>query len=108
VVLLASRRKLHVRYNGCTFEERIGTGWWDMGIWRLKGMRGNIDLNMPCTQEEVSHILPCEGTRNWMDRNDPDTHQYIQCSCDNLFLYFIHNLFTKFSMNMLHYVHPHT
>jgi hypothetical protein len=25
----------------CTFEERRGTVWWKMGIWRLKGMRGN-------------------------------------------------------------------
>jgi hypothetical protein len=27
----------------CTIEERKGTGWWKMDIWRLKGMRGNID-----------------------------------------------------------------
>jgi hypothetical protein len=27
----------------CTFEERNGIGWWKMGSWRLKGMRGNID-----------------------------------------------------------------
>jgi hypothetical protein len=27
----------------CTFQERKGTGWWKMGIWRLKGMRGNTD-----------------------------------------------------------------
>jgi hypothetical protein len=27
----------------CTFEEIKGIGWCKMGIWRLKGMRGNID-----------------------------------------------------------------
>jgi hypothetical protein len=33
---------LHLR----TFEERKGIGWWKMGIWRLKGMRGNIDKSV--------------------------------------------------------------
>jgi hypothetical protein len=55
----------------CTFEERKGTGWWKMGIWRLKGMRGNIDKGVcpVCRKEEGgSHILQCEGTRVWRGR----------------------------------------
>jgi hypothetical protein len=42
-----------------------------MGIWRLKGMRGNIDKDVcpVCRKEEGgSHILKCEGTRVWRDR----------------------------------------
>jgi hypothetical protein len=31
-----------------------------MGIWRLKGMRGNIDKG--------AFILQCEGTSVWRDR----------------------------------------
>jgi hypothetical protein len=35
----------------CTFEERKGIGWWKMGIWRLRGIRGNIDKGgMSCMQ----------------------------------------------------------
>jgi hypothetical protein len=55
----------------CTFEERKGIGWWKMGIWRLKGMRGNTDKGVcpVCRKEEGgSHILQCEGTRVWRDR----------------------------------------
>jgi hypothetical protein len=55
----------------CTFEEGKGTGWWKMGIWRLKGMRGNIDKGIchVCWKEGGgSHILQCEGTRVWRDR----------------------------------------
>jgi hypothetical protein len=54
----------------CTFEERKGIGWWKMDIWRLKGMRGNIDKGVcpVCRKEEGgSHILQCEGTRVWRD-----------------------------------------
>jgi hypothetical protein len=42
-----------------------------MGIWRLKGMRGNIDKGVcsVCRKEEGrSRILQCEGTRVWRDR----------------------------------------
>jgi hypothetical protein len=42
-----------------------------MDIWRLKGMRGNIDKSVypVCRKEELgSHILQCEGTRVWRDR----------------------------------------
>jgi hypothetical protein len=33
----------------CTFEERKGIGWWKMGIWRLKGMKGNTALYSFCS-----------------------------------------------------------
>jgi hypothetical protein len=52
----------------CTFEERKGTGWWKMGIWRLKGMRGNIDKGVCRKEGGGSHILQYEGTRVWRDR----------------------------------------
>jgi hypothetical protein len=42
-----------------------------MGIWRLKGMRGNIDKGVcpVCRKEDGgSHILQCEGTGVWKDR----------------------------------------
>jgi hypothetical protein len=54
----------------CTFEERKGIGWWKMGIWRLKGVRGNIDKGVcpVCRKEGGSRILQCEGTRVWRDR----------------------------------------
>jgi hypothetical protein len=55
----------------CTFQERKGTGWWKMGSWRLKGMRGITDKGIcpVCRKEEGgSHILQCEGTRVWRDR----------------------------------------
>jgi hypothetical protein len=57
--------------NICIFEERKGIGWWKMGVWRVKGMRGNIDKGVcpVCKKEEGgSHILQCEGTRVWRDR----------------------------------------
>jgi hypothetical protein len=34
----------------CTFDERKGIGWRKMDIWRLKGMRGNIDKGV-CRKE---------------------------------------------------------
>jgi hypothetical protein len=55
----------------CAFEERKGIGWWKMDIWRLKGMRGNIDKGVcPVCREEGggSRILQCEGTRVWRGR----------------------------------------
>jgi hypothetical protein len=42
-----------------------------MGIWRLEGMRGNTDHGVcpVCGREEGgSHMLLCEGTRNWGDK----------------------------------------
>jgi hypothetical protein len=42
-----------------------------MGIWRLKGVRGNIDKGVcPVWRREEggNHILQCEGTRVWRDR----------------------------------------
>jgi hypothetical protein len=41
-----------------------------MGIWRLKGVRGNIDQGMCpiCSKEEGRrHILRCEETISWRD-----------------------------------------
>jgi hypothetical protein len=40
-----------------TFEEGKGTGWWEMGIWRLKGVRGNVDKGVcpVCRKEGGSH-----------------------------------------------------
>jgi hypothetical protein len=42
-----------------------------MGIWRLKGMRGNTDKGV-CPvrwkEEGGSLILQCEGTRVWRER----------------------------------------
>jgi hypothetical protein len=51
-----------------TFEERKGIGWWKMGIWWLKGLRGNIDKGVCRKKEGGSHVLQCEGTRVWRDR----------------------------------------
>jgi hypothetical protein len=45
-------------------------GWWKMGIWRLKGVRGNTEQGMcpMCNKEEGwSHILGCEETRSWRE-----------------------------------------
>jgi hypothetical protein len=54
----------------CTQEAGRGIGWWKMGIWRLKGVRGNTEQGMcpVCNKEEGwSHILRCEGTRSWRE-----------------------------------------
>jgi hypothetical protein len=48
-------------------EARRRIGWWKMGIWRLKGVRGNTEQGMcpMCNKEEGwSHILRCEETRS--------------------------------------------
>jgi hypothetical protein len=45
--------------------------WWNMGIWRLKGVRGNFGQGLCPVGRKVegrSHILRCEETRNWRDR----------------------------------------
>jgi hypothetical protein len=54
----------------CTQEARRGIGWWKMGIWRLKGVRGNTEQGMCplCNKEEGwSHILRCVETRSWIE-----------------------------------------
>jgi hypothetical protein len=45
-------------------------GWWKMGIWRLKGVRGNTEQGMcPICNKEGgwSHILRCAETRSWRE-----------------------------------------
>jgi hypothetical protein len=52
-------------------EARRGIGWWKMGIWKLKGVRGNIEQGIcpMCSKEEGwSHIFRCDETKSW--RND--------------------------------------
>jgi hypothetical protein len=54
----------------CTQEARRGTGWWKMGIWKLKGVRENTEQGMchVCNKEEGwSHILRCAETRSWRE-----------------------------------------
>jgi hypothetical protein len=54
-----------------TIEERRGIGWWKLGMWGLKWMRRNTDQGIcaVCRKEEGwSHILQCEGTRNWREK----------------------------------------
>jgi hypothetical protein len=54
----------------CTQEARRGIGWLKMGIWRLRGVRGNTEQRMcpMCNKEEGwSHILRCEETRSWRE-----------------------------------------
>jgi hypothetical protein len=49
----------------------IKTGWWKMGIWKLKSVRGNIEQGTcpMCSKEEGwSHIFRCDETKSW--RND--------------------------------------
>jgi hypothetical protein len=48
-----------------------GIGWWKMGIWKLKGVRGNIEQGIcpVCNEEEGwSLIFRCDETKSW--RND--------------------------------------
>jgi hypothetical protein len=61
-------KKLYIE--ACTQEARRGKGWWKMGIWRLRGVRGNTEQGMcpMCNKEEGwSHILRCEETRSWTE-----------------------------------------
>jgi hypothetical protein len=61
-------KKLYIEV--CTQEARRGIGWWKMGIWRLKGVRGNTEQGICpiCNKEEGwSHILRCEETRSWRE-----------------------------------------
>jgi hypothetical protein len=52
-----------------------------MGIWRLKGMRGNTDKGACRKEEGGSHILQCEGTRvlrdRWLERKFTSVHPEI-------------------------------
>jgi hypothetical protein len=52
--------------------ERRGLGWWKMGNWRLRRMKGNTDQGIcpVCRKEDGwSHIQQCEeGTRNWREK----------------------------------------
>jgi hypothetical protein len=58
-------KKLYIEV--CTQEARRGIGWWEMGIWRLKGVRGNTEQEMcpMCNKEGWSHTLRCAETRSW-------------------------------------------
>jgi hypothetical protein len=38
------KNKLYIEV--CAQEARGGIGWWRMGIWRLKGVKGNIEQRM--------------------------------------------------------------
>jgi hypothetical protein len=61
-------KKLYIEV--CTQEARRGIGWWKMGIWRLKCVRGNTEQGMclMCNKEEGwSHILRCAETRSWRE-----------------------------------------
>jgi hypothetical protein len=61
-------KKLYIEV--CTQEARRSIGWWKMGIWRLKGVRGNTEQVMcpMCNKEEGwSHILRCAETRSWRE-----------------------------------------
>jgi hypothetical protein len=60
--------KLYVEV--CTQEARGVIGWWKIGIWRLNGVRVNIEWGMcrMCNKEGGwSHILRSEETRSWRE-----------------------------------------
>jgi hypothetical protein len=53
-----------------TRESRRNIVWWRMGIWRLKGIRKNVEIGICpiCRKEkELSHILRCDGTKTWRE-----------------------------------------
>jgi hypothetical protein len=61
-------KKLYIEV--CTQEARRGIGWWKMGIWRLRGVRGNTEQGLcpVCNKEEGwSHTLRSEETRSWRE-----------------------------------------
>jgi hypothetical protein len=69
-------KKLYIEVS--TQEARRGIGWWKMGVWRLKGVRGNTEQGMcpMCNKEEGwSNILRCEETRSW--REEPVDKRFI-------------------------------
>jgi hypothetical protein len=53
-----------------TRESRRSIAWWRMGIGRLKGIRKNVEIGI-CPihrkEEELSHILRCDGTKMWRE-----------------------------------------
>jgi hypothetical protein len=54
----------------CTHEARRGIGWWKMGTWRLRCVRGNTEHGLcpMCNKEEgSSHTLRSEETRSWRE-----------------------------------------
>jgi hypothetical protein len=62
-------KKLYIKV--CTQYARGGIGWWKLGIWRLKGVRGNNEQGVcpMCHKEEGwSHILRCEETGSWREK----------------------------------------
>jgi hypothetical protein len=66
--VLTSPMKLYIEL--CTQEDRRGIGWWKMGIWILKGVKGNTEQGMCpiCNKEDGwSHTLRCGGTRSWRE-----------------------------------------
>jgi hypothetical protein len=59
-------------------EKILHGGRWS--IWRLKGLRGNTDKGVYpiCRKKEGgSHILQCDGTRVWKDRQFTSVHPEI-------------------------------
>jgi hypothetical protein len=59
-----------VRRKICSQEARRGIGWWKMGVWKLKGVRRNIEQGIRplCNKEEGwSHILRCDETKSWRE-----------------------------------------
>jgi hypothetical protein len=56
--------------NTTTRESRRRIAWWRMEIWRLKGIRKNVEIGISpiCRkEEELSHILRCDGTKMWRE-----------------------------------------
>jgi hypothetical protein len=62
-------KKLYIEV--CTQEAKRGIGWCKMGIWRLKGVRGNIEQGMcpMCNKEEgwSNILLKCVETKSWRE-----------------------------------------
>jgi hypothetical protein len=58
----------------CTQEARRGIGWWKMGIWRIKSVRGNIEQGMcpMCNKKEgldLDVTKPKFGGRTWLTKD---------------------------------------
>jgi hypothetical protein len=54
----------------CTQEARRGIGQWKLDIWKLKGVRRNIEQGIcPLCNKEGgrSHILRCDETKSWRE-----------------------------------------
>jgi hypothetical protein len=62
-------KKLYIEV--CSQEVRRDRGWWNMGIWKLKGVRRNTEQRicpMRSKEEGWSHIFRCDETKSL--RND--------------------------------------